>query len=1764
MIKLKKFDSYSYIADKDFKLVSISEELKINKPDIKLGDVCYKVLGNSNTPCRICPILNKLSSVKYSYNKNINRWFNLSCAKINYENHGECYTIICDMIDDTINDGILNLTDYNSYDKIYEVDIVNNKYRIIVDKYGLPLDRIGNYSELVDIYLTKLISKKDRKRFKELMTINLVEQKVSSSINFALKDRFSIINEDEKDLQVQLVSIEKDSKGNLIKFLCLLKYVNENYNNTMYFNTDKLTGLTRGNDYYSLVEKLLNSYPDVEFAMVSIDIEHFKMFNEWYGFKEGDKFLVEIGSKLNEIDKSINSISGYFGDDNFCIVLPNKEQNYRLVELRLSEYIKKHGNGVSFLPNFGVYIINNRELSTSQMYDRALLANNYSKGNFSSRFSYYNDEMLVKLENEQVIQQEVKKGMMNNEFTFFVQPQYNINNDKIIACEALVRWISKDNGVIPAYKFIPVLEKTGFIVEIDKFIWEEVFKWLKNLSDKGFTPIPVSVNVSRIDLYYLDVASIFCGLIDKYKIDPELVEIEITESAYIESFEKIKDTLNRLQTVGFKIVMDDFGSGYSSLNMLKNVDVDILKLDMKFLQLNKESQKGVNILESIINMIKIINIPVICEGVETLEQKELLKDMGCIYAQGYLFNRPMPKESLEKLIINKDNIDYSGIHIQRNDKLHIQEFNDGSLFTETSLNNILGAIAFITVLNNNIEIQRVNEQFYNLFGTQSYTDIEFKTNFLKYIYKEDHKLLFECFNEAYNHQLQSKFCEIRYLDNNEILWLRIKVNFLNQNNNKKTYYVNFEDISEEKKNESDIYLLNQILKTTVKLGGINCFEWNVINNDLKIFTPVTKLPLYGENFVHTNSYVLVNNFPSSIVNSKIMGKYYKLVSNYIERILASNTNNEYRFEMPFTYQGGYLWYQIKGKGVYDEYNRLVAFGGTYVDITKIVYNRLEEREKIRTLNFLNEKALYSMDINLDHDTIYNIYGEFDERNSALKDVKEYDHLIKALAMYWLHPEDKFNFINAFSKNALIEAFNKHKSFISMDVRTLETSQPKWLKISVYLRKIENDIIAYMFCTDVDKYYKNETYNLNSFIDNENYGVINIKLSSYKVINANLLAAKIHNYNDIDDLLSRVHNGIVDSVFLHDKNQIAEKLAKLKYPGDHQTIEYRLLLPDGKFKYITCNAVVQKHLDKKFIQMLTFDNTAQKTLELNLLYEDSLKELRSLNTSNENKAFFVGINKVYESIYFINVNLNTYIAIKNPKELNPYVAISHDCDELLKSYVKDFVIDADIDKVLLMSTREYLSTHLTKNNEKVVITFRRKTSEGYNWFKFEFVASTFDMYGNLENVILLVSNIHDEMKLITSYKDSMEQYKELFINSTSQIYTDMIFINLETYNAVKAMFKDNSVVEESFNRSWDKVYKDLLKIVSDEYVNVIKDNLSIESLHKLKYGEKKSFRYSTKSKNNARWFTSSVHLIELKGVKHAVVFSMDITKDFNELLFARRNSEYDGLTMLYNRRKLTSFLDNEYTKLSSCGVIFFDINGLKDVNDHYGHQAGDIIIKIAADSIKAVEDKNIHGFRYGGDEFLVVVCDESKAFVNDTVTKIKENIENQNMNSNFKCKISIGVSYSEERADVEELISIADALMYKEKNATNIFSPITNINEKNSSLLKFLASEYDAIYELNLVNDSYKLLESSRSMLLNEIPLQGSYNNFVTNYFNKYSHTNEGLNVFLIDSLNEKLKEKESISFTPETIYGPIINIGYRCMEYDDNGNPVIVILTIKF
>lgn len=255
-----------------------------------------------------------------------------------------------------------------------------------------------------------------------------------------------------------------------------------------------------------------------------------------------------------------------------------------------------------------------------------------------------------------------EESLNRREFFFYLQPQINIVNGKVIGAEALVRWNHPRKGILSPGEFLEEVEKSGHIEKLDQYIWEEVFLWLKHCKDRGLHPVPVSVNVSQMDLSSFDVTKYLQKLCEKYEIESGLIKVEITENTYAGEFAVVTETVAKLHEAGFLVMMDDFGSGYSSLNMLKNVNVDVLKIDMEFLDMDKINlRKGMGILQSIVDMARVLNVPIVVEGVEAREQIAYLHDLGCRYAQGYYYYMPMAKEQFEKIMEDDYQLDHGGI-----------------------------------------------------------------------------------------------------------------------------------------------------------------------------------------------------------------------------------------------------------------------------------------------------------------------------------------------------------------------------------------------------------------------------------------------------------------------------------------------------------------------------------------------------------------------------------------------------------------------------------------------------------------------------------------------------------------------------------------------------------------------------------------------------------------------------------------------------------------------------------------------------------------------------------------------------------------------------------------------------------------------------------------------------------------------------------------------------------------------------------------------
>lgn len=593
--------------------------------------------------------------------------------------------------------------------------------------------------------------------------------------------------------------IYEEDMDNLCRFVNMKKEIMERRNPGK-TEKNKLTGLFARNPFFTQTETFLrvNETAAGKYCLVAIDIEHFKLFNEWYGQVAGDKLLREIGAHLNKMRQEFGGIAGYMGGDDFVIVLPNDEKVLENLKCRITGFVRAYGGHTGFLPAFGFYVIDDISLSASQMYDRAILAQETVKGNYAVRCAYYSSDMKTRLENNHVLLTEVQAGLERDEFIYYLQPKCNLNTGKIVGLESLVRWKHPEKGIVAPGYFIPVMESNGLITELDMKVWEQVCQTLQEWIKSGHKVIPISVNVSSVDIYAIDVVEHFKNLVRKYGLPPEYVELEITESAYVEEYKVITGVAEALRNAGFTVLMDDFGSGYSSLNMLKDVNVDVLKIDMKFLKMDENTMdKGMGILEAVTRMANIMGLRMIAEGVETEDQINYLLNMGCIYGQGYFFYKPLPVEEIKVLLNDENNVDYRGIQARKIEHVRFKDLFQSELASDSILNNILGPIAIYDVYCDNVELLQVNDKYCLLVG-QDPVDLAENVQVMEAIHPDDRKKMQNIFQRSFQRLAEGAEGTVRRRrEDGQYIWINIKAFFLREQDGHKMFYGAVRDVSEE-------------------------------------------------------------------------------------------------------------------------------------------------------------------------------------------------------------------------------------------------------------------------------------------------------------------------------------------------------------------------------------------------------------------------------------------------------------------------------------------------------------------------------------------------------------------------------------------------------------------------------------------------------------------------------------------------------------------------------------------------------------------------------------------------------------------------------------------------------------------------------------------------------------------------------------------------------------------------------------------------------
>ena len=425
---------------------------------------------------------------------------------------------------------------------------------------------------------------------------------------------------------------------------------------------DKLTGLYTKNHFFTETHKMLSEHPEEIFIFIRFDIDRFALINSYFGTAYGDKVLRYIAETLPNLVKQASYFTyGRIEGDVFAACVSydqnrHKGKNQFAVDIveKTKKILSEFDTNFDIVPSFGLYEIQDNTIRPDILFDRATMAAKNCKGSYIQLYSWYDESMEEKLIQDQNIANEMTKALEEGQFIPYFQPKYDLRTNKIAGAEALIRWMHPEKGLIPPGNFIPIFEKNGFVSKVDYHMWKSVCIAIRKWIDEGRTVLPISINISRIDLYNPLLVESICKLVEKYEIPSYLLNLEITESSYMDNPEVMLQTMHKLQEKGFVVMMDDFGSGYSSLSMLQNLDFDIIKLDKSLIDTLNSKEKSLKVVKNIVKMAKDLNMSVLAEGVESKSEYEILSQLNCDMIQGYLFDKPLSSQEFEDRLRNKE------------------------------------------------------------------------------------------------------------------------------------------------------------------------------------------------------------------------------------------------------------------------------------------------------------------------------------------------------------------------------------------------------------------------------------------------------------------------------------------------------------------------------------------------------------------------------------------------------------------------------------------------------------------------------------------------------------------------------------------------------------------------------------------------------------------------------------------------------------------------------------------------------------------------------------------------------------------------------------------------------------------------------------------------------------------------------------------------------------------------------------------------------
>lgn len=559
---------------------------------------------------------------------------------------------------------------------------------------------------------------------------------------------------------------------------------------------DALTGIYNRETFFEETARYLAAHADTRFVLVRWDIARFKLINELFGQSMGDSVLCEVANLL----KKVNGY-GTFGRleaDNFVTVFPYKYLDTDQLANCVKHCFNKFQLNYEISLYAGIYVVEDITLPVNQMCDRALLALRSVKGSYLNHVAFCDDNLREAMLLEQEILSEMDDALATGQFKLYFHPLYSVSTEQPVGAEALTRWHHPQKGMLSPAVFIPLFERNGFIVKLDNWAWENTCKFLAQNIAEGKKVVPISVNVSRMNLFTPTLVDDITNLTEKYHLPRKLLKLEITESAYAGSPHQLLEVVRELRRRGFQVLMDDFGSGYSSLHMLKDLPVDVLKIDMKFISDLELSSRAGSVMNSVIRMAKWLEMSVVAEGVETKAQLDYLRSIGCNSVQGYYFAKPLPEAEFVTLLQNS--VGEAELPQRPNAEITDEDFS--MLFSAEGSNlqklyDSLGAFGIYELNGTTLEMLRINDQYRALTGTDINRRSGDTLNALNWVHADDRALVLNLCREADRTRKPQTATVRRYHADGRLLWLSLHIQSLSAKGNNTLFYILLTPMSEQ-------------------------------------------------------------------------------------------------------------------------------------------------------------------------------------------------------------------------------------------------------------------------------------------------------------------------------------------------------------------------------------------------------------------------------------------------------------------------------------------------------------------------------------------------------------------------------------------------------------------------------------------------------------------------------------------------------------------------------------------------------------------------------------------------------------------------------------------------------------------------------------------------------------------------------------------------------------------------------------------------------